>query len=277
MSLGFPSWLMSREWHDQQRRWEKENRERAIRNALPWDQVKPPTKPYTFGVKADTYLIENPLLDLFPEVERAPGIISTDFNASKALSPSGAFVYRRNLLPRGEALSVPIGIGRDHHAEVVFDAEIEVPCLYERCNWSCHGWSVWMSMTPMEVWTQRTGISFSKGTVVVGGLGMGWLLAQVCKRKQVKNVIVIEKSQELLDWYGTKLCAGFPKVSEVICGDVYDHLPALHEKCKNTRFVLDIWKSYGEARDDRKLYLARKAGMDIWAWGSARGGTDCGY
>jgi hypothetical protein len=132
-----------------------------------------------------------------------------------------------------------------------------------------------MSLTPTEMWTQRTGVSFSKGTVVVGGLGMGWLLAQICKRKQVKNVIVVEKSQELLDWFGNRLCAGFPKVSEVICGNVYDHLPALFAReGPETRFVLDIWKSYGSARSDRKLHNARKAGMNVWAWGSARGGTD---
>ena len=58
-------------------------------------------------------------------------------------------------------------------------------------------------MTPAEMLTQRSGVQAAEGTVVLGGLGLGWLLRKVCEKPSVERVIVVEKSQELLDWYGT--------------------------------------------------------------------------
>ncbi len=36
--------------------------------------------------------------------------------------------------------------------------------------------AIWMSLTPMEMMTQRSGVQAARGTVVIGGLGLGWLL-----------------------------------------------------------------------------------------------------
>jgi spermidine synthase len=56
-----------------------------------------------------------------------------------------------------------------------------------------------MSMTPAEMLTQRSGVQAAEGTVVLGGLGLGWLLRKVCEKQSVERVIVVEQSQELLD------------------------------------------------------------------------------
>jgi hypothetical protein len=78
-------------------------------------------------------------------------------------------------------------------------------------------------------------------------------------------VIVVEKSQELLDWYGYDLCKRYPKVKEVICDDVYGQIS---QHGANAHFLLDIWPIYEGARRDNRLRAARNAlGERLWAWG----------
>jgi hypothetical protein len=121
-----------------------------------------------------------------------------------------------------------------------------------------------MSLTPAEMISQRNGIHKAKGKVVIGGLGMGWFLRRVCEKEDVDEVIVVERSQELLDWYGHRLCERHPKVTAVICNDVYSETT----RHGNAQFLLDIWPTYLGARQDKRLRKARESlGGRLWAWG----------
>lgn len=124
-----------------------------------------------------------------------------------------------------------------------------------------------MSITPAELLSQRSGIKFCRGNVVIGGLGMGWFMQEVLKRKQVAKVTVVEKNRDLLDWYGERMCKEHGV--DLICDDVWN---VVGKQPAGTRYAIDIWKGFFRARYDRQLMDARKAGHDIWAWGSARGG-----
>ena len=173
--------------------------------------------------------------------------------------------YGHVIIPKERALDLPVYPGRDRQPEVFFTTDVVVPTLAEYTDE--YRWRVWMSMTPAEIFSQRSGIKFCRGNVVIGGLGMGWFMTQVVKRKQVKKVVVVEKSRDLLDWYGEKLCKTHGV--EVICDDVWN---VVGKQPAGTRYALDIWKGFFDARWDHRLRKAREAGHDIWAWGSARGG-----
>src|ERR1019366_7572070 len=100
---------------------------------------------------------------------------------------------------------------------VVWNGDVTIPTLID-LNRKCHTGeyfpddtplmdrvqtgAIWMSLTPMEMMTQRTAVKMASHTVVIGGLGLGWILRKVCEKPGVERVIVVEKSQELLDWYG---------------------------------------------------------------------------
>ncbi len=124
--------------------------------------------------------------------------------------------------------------------------------------------AVWMSLTPAEMLSQRSGIQKAAGTVVVGGLGLGWFLRKVCEKDSVEHVIVVEKSQELLDWCGYDICKRQPKVTDVICGDIYDEI----HRHGDAQMLFDIWPIYQGANQDEQLLAARKQlGDRLWAWG----------
>jgi len=163
-----------------------------------------------------------------------------------------------------EPLTFPIREGAS--SDVFFTSAVVIPSLVEQKPWG--KWETWMGLSPAEMLSQRTGIRFCRGNVVVGGLGLGWFLAKVRERKQVDKITLVEQDPVLLEWFGAELCKKLDV--GVICDDVWNvvgKMPA------GTRYALDIWPHWFDAKHDYQLAQARKAGHDIWAWGSARGGS----
>ena len=188
-------------------------------------------------------------------------------------SPSGSWAYINSVLyaPVRHFVS-----GR----RTFFDGPVVVPVLLDL--WLSRGIklpeslperqrldlaAVWMSATPAEMISQRAGIRRANGKVLVGGLGLGWFLEQVCKRDEVEEVVVVERSQELLNWYGYRLCRDYDKVRDVVCGDVY----AVVDRFSDHQLLLDIWPvyggKYGAEGDERLAALRIAAGDRLWAWG----------
>lgn len=168
-------------------------------------------------LSADSFRPER-LFDIEPSLDWRTGV----------LSPGGNFAYHNRILPMGNSLDLNMSPSKD--GVVWFDGDVVIPSLFDVTG----GYpDPWMSLTPKEVITQRPGIRRAHGTVLVGGLGLGWFFRKVHDRAEVERVILVEASQELLDWYGHDLCDRLPKVTDVICGDVWSfrtrcEIPARH-------------------------------------------------
>jgi hypothetical protein len=193
-------------------------------------------------------------------------------------SPQGSFAYMNCQVAAGT--EIPL-FGGKRLKRVVFNGPVTVPALIDLTRWSdegdpfpqktplrqrvIHG-NVWMSLTPGEMISQRSGVQRARGKVVVGGLGLGWFLRKVCDKPEVEEVVVVEQSRELLDWYGFDLCKRDPKVSEVICDDIYSQIG---KHGPRATYLLDIWPLFCGAELDSALSKARKRhGPErIWAWG----------
>ncbi len=174
-------------------------------------------------------------------------------------SPHGEFAYMNRLWKRGQGIPL---LQNRRTGIVVWDQDVVIPVLLDGRTLA-----VWMSLTPMEVFTLREGISLAKGTVIIGGLGMGYLLRKVCEKTTVERVIVVEQSRELLEWFGNSLCAAQPKVTDVICGDAYDQLGKFGDQA---RYLFDIWPVYGDAAEDAKFQTAKQQFRFVWGWGDYR-------
>lgn len=228
----------------------------AIERARAWP-IDPPKSRHDVGIIASTFAIENPLAEIFPQV------------------PSNGLIYNERLKYQVKTLPVHEGLHIGSSSSLFadgprafFDAPVQIPILMHYRTRGFTEWEIWMSLTPMEVWTQASGIRAATGRVVLGGLGMGWLLRQIAKKPTVKEIVVVENDKDLLDWFGQTLCAATPKVSEVICGDFWEHAHKMD--LKRDRFVADIWPGLGEADNSIDLARLRATGAKVWAWGSAR-------
>jgi hypothetical protein len=178
---------------------------------------------------------------------------------SGLLSPSRQYIYTNRILSARQKLKLALGPLREGTVE--FDGDVVIPTLFHLTE---ERPGPWMSLTPQEMITQRPGFQRASGTVLVGGLGLGWFLCKVHDRDEVERVILVERCRELLDWYGYELCRQLPKVTDVICGDVYDQIGRFGTKAKH---LLDIWKLYGECLRDEQFLLHRRRFKHVWGWG----------
>lgn len=230
-----------------------------------WDEDATPARSL-LCLDAATYKPEPLFQPPKPSLRRRP-----DY----AVSPLGTFAYLNGIIPAG----YPLRLLGPQPGSVFWNGKVIVPMLIDmKRDENGHSFSdgeperlraawgnVWMSLTPSEMITQRSGIKKATGNVVIGGLGLGWLLKKVCAKETVGQVIVVEKSQELLDWYGYDLCRTLPKVKDVICNDIYREITRHGD---DSQFLLDIWPIFQGARLDRRLRDARRVlGDRLWAWG----------
>ncbi len=218
--------------------------------AEPWDEDRTRFKP-ELVLQGQTYHTA-PLFDI------AAYPADPEYTPDNLLlkSPGGEFAYMNRLWKRGEGIPL---LQNRKTGTVCWDQDVVIPVLLDGRTLT-----VWMSITPMEVFTLREGISMAKGTVIVGGLGMGYLLRKVCEKTTVERVIVVEQSRELLDWFGDRLCAAQPKVTDVICGDAFDQLGKFGDQA---RYLFDIWPTYGDAADDEIFQDAKRQYKGVWGWG----------
>jgi len=231
-----------------------------------WDEDTTPFR-HVLRLDATSYRTD-PAFDIAP----APWPEGGEF----VVSPQGNFAYQNRIVPERQPLRL---YGRQQGV-VVWNDDVIIPTLVD-LNRRCHTGerfspdtpvedrnqmgAIWMSLTPMEMISQRSGVKMARGTVVIGGLGLGWLLRKVCEKPEVERVVVVEKSQELLDWYGYGMCGRFDKVSDVLCDDIYNQIDKYGLAA---RYLLDIWHLYTGAMDDDRLFPFRhKLRRRLWAWG----------
>lgn len=141
---------------------------------------------------------------------------------------------------------------------VYFDGTVHLPILAKADRWS----DVWMSLTPMEVMSQRAGVKKGRGNVLIGGLGLGWFTRRVLERKQVEKVTVYEIDPAVAAFFGDPLKAEFGDRLEIIIGNVYNANPERFDAV-----LYDIWQSASGAEYDRQFLGIAADHPNAWAWG----------
>ncbi|ERK29497.1 hypothetical protein [Clostridium intestinale] len=59
----------------------------------------------------------------------------------------------------------------------------------------------WMRLTPLEIEGCYESIKRAKGTVGVVGLGLGYFIQEILKKKEVKKITVYETSKDVIEIY----------------------------------------------------------------------------
>jgi hypothetical protein len=142
---------------------------------------------------------------------------------------------------------------------VAFDRPVDIPILCKHGNPP----EVWMSITPMEVITCRSGLRKAKGDVFIAGLGLGMLARQVREKRGVGKVTVVENNRDLIKFFG--------KVDgiDVVHGDAY---VLGYQDTAHDSILFDIWESYGTAGYDAKWQLVKDKHpeQNLWGWGDVQ-------
>lgn len=123
------------------------------------------------------------------------------------------------------------------------------------------GKQVWMSITPMEVESQLLHARLAKGRVVVMGLGMGVVLANLCANPDVTYITVIEKDASILEMF--RATVEFPNPRQIpidyMQGDAKLVAPLPHDT-----LIVDIWPTLASNEADADIEVIAKN------WNSSR-------
>lgn len=249
--FGLPSFLMTDAQRDAEKRYHERQVERRCPLAVDWTPDIKWQRELT--IRGASY----PVRSLFDVKPSGPSIGGAK-TGQLALSPSGAFAYCEKHVPRGVTLQTIYGTTT---GDVMFDAPVVVPALHELNTFTGRYEHLpWMSLTPMEMMTLRGGTRRAKGRVIVAGLGLGHQLIEVSKRRQVKKLTLVERSQELVDWLMPKIKPHLAQPVEVVVGDAYKVLPELSADVA----LVDIFRDYGGNE-----FRPRCPGIPvIWCWGA---------
>jgi hypothetical protein len=190
------------------------------------------------------------------------------FETTRMANPFEGCGFPTFLLPDAEKVPVTNTLMMNRNGatrgKVSFDTVVNIPIVAERRrkNGRIVEHSTWMSLTPSEVWSQRSMIRKARGNVLIGGLGMGWMLRRVLERKQVKSVTVYEREQAIIDTFGAPILDLFPdKKIKFVLDDAYN------AKVKRFDSVLfDIWEGQGDHVYDREWTKIKKTHDNAHAW-----------
>ena len=86
--------------------------------------------------------------------------------------------------------------------------------------------TVWMSITPNEINTMEPYIKEASGDVLVLGLGLGYYPFMVSLKDNVKNIVIVELDNKIIDLFKKNLLPLFPNKDKItiIQGDAIEYL-----------------------------------------------------
>lgn len=115
------------------------------------------------------------------------------------------------------------------------------------------GEGVWMTDLPIEQAQHDTMLDGNVyGTVLIGGLGLGYAAQLIASQPQVDRIIVVEKSQDVVNLVWKHLTFPTWVETHIVVDDLFQYLK---QECKKERSdcgnafdcgFYDIWKSDGE-------------------------------
>lgn len=146
-----------------------------------------------------------------------------------------------------------------------------VPAVYVRLM---HENTLWMSDQPVERRTMLPLLDGARGTVLLGGLGIGCVLVPLARLTRVRHIIVLEKSPEIIAMVWPQVRdylsqSGAEKI-EVIEADAYQYQP---NQGLDTVYM-DIWPSWyrdnsegiAEIRRRYEPYLSPNGWLGCWSY-----------
>ena len=119
------------------------------------------------------------------------------------------------------------------------------------------GGNEWMTLTPVDMDTSQDAIREAKGRVITFGLGLGYFAFHASEKEEVREVVVVERSAEVIRLFTEVLLPHFPHKEKIriIEGDAFryaeDEMP---KEAFDFAFV-DTWR---DVSDGLPMYLRMK-------------------
>lgn len=165
-----------------------------------------------------------------------------EWNTTFPISPCVHESYRLNrlIVPKGERIKL------SKSSMVEFDAD---------CTFSVFGdHSVWMSDTPMETLSHSAILARARGSILVAGLGMGWVVWKLAQKPSVREIVVVEEDRDIVEMIWKRLLPhlGGKRVS-LVNTDIWEY----RSKRVFDWVWFDIWRYPEDFESWRNSFLWR--------------------
>lgn len=146
---------------------------------------------------------------------------------------------------------------------VSFSEDLDIPILRET-----HSENVWMSHTPMEVYTCNKGIALANGNVLMGGLGLGYMAKRVLEKENVSHLTIYEIDEELINTVGECFKEEYQDKITIVKESIY----SIKDDSMYDSVLIDIYPTFSDFINDDDLRDTFPSFDDnsikYWAWGS---------
>lgn len=115
----------------------------------------------------------------------------------------------------------------------------------------------WMTLTPVDMDTSQDAIREARGRVITFGLGLGYFAFHASEKEEVSEVVVIEKSPEVIRLFTEALLPHFPHKEKIriIEGDAFRYA---EEEMPKERFDFAFVDTWRDVSDGLPMYLRMK-------------------
>lgn len=115
-----------------------------------------------------------------------------------------------------------------------------------------------MTDTEMEWRTCAAAVYAANGDVLLGGLGIGMVLAGILQKPEVRSVTVVEKYQDVIDLVEAPLRQNIPEAQKltIVCADILEWKPPKGQTWDTLYF--DIWPNVCEDNLEDMTKLRRR-------------------
>lgn len=127
---------------------------------------------------------------------------------------------------------------------------------------------IWMAIIPHEINTMKEAIEQAHGRVVVLGLGLGYFPFMISQKPEVREIVIIESNQRIIDLFNQSIFIKFPNKNKIkiIKDDAFSYLKTHHADYNYAFF--DIYRDsndfplYLQAKQNEKYYPTLQ--IDYW-------------
>lgn len=115
----------------------------------------------------------------------------------------------------------------------------------------------WMTLTPVDMDTSREAIEAAHGRVITFGLGLGYYAFHASEKDEVSEVVVVERSAEVIKLFSEVLLPHFPHKEKIkiIEADAFRYA---EEQMPREHFDLAFVDTWRDVSDGLPMYLRMK-------------------
>ena len=128
------------------------------------------------------------------------------------------------------------------------------------------GNNIWMSLNPNEIETMKPYINKAKGSVLVLGLGMGYVPFMLSLKNCVESITIVERDQEIINLFNELIYPSFPNKEKIkiIKGDAVEYARKIQKQGTFDYVFADLWH---DPEDGLPLFVElKKINKNIDCW-----------